>query len=101
LSLNGPRAILEPDVATELKLTDDQKQKLDTLGKEFFQSLPPSPRGSGKDLTYSKVGKNREEYTTKAIDVLTAEQKETLNKMKGNEIDVSQLTSARPPAKGN
>jgi Spy/CpxP family protein refolding chaperone len=91
-------AILAPAVATELKLTDEQKQKLDTLGKEFFQSMPPGP-GVGFSRTASL--NHREEYTTKAIDVLTAEQKETLNKMKGNEIDVSQLASARPPAKGN
>jgi hypothetical protein len=97
LSINGPMAILAPDVASELKLTDDQKQKLDTLGREFLQSLPGFNGGGSRTAAL----KHREEYTTKAIDVLTAEQKETLNKMKGNEIDVSQLASARPTAKGN
>jgi hypothetical protein len=95
LSLNGPGALLTPNVASELKLTDDQKQKLDTLGREFIQSLPPGPGGRGKALTPAL--KQRDEYTTKAIDVLTAEQKETLNKLRGNELDVSKLDNVRPP----
>ena len=74
-------ALRAPNVASELKLTDDQILKLRAQGREFTQRIP------------SFVGTNfqdhRDEYNIKAIGVLTAEQKETLDKLKGNELDLS------------
>jgi hypothetical protein len=83
-------ALLAPEVAADLKLTDDQKQKLNTLESERRQGLS-SVFGVKGEEARERLAKQRAEYTTKAIDVLTAEQKETLNKLRGAEFDVSKL----------
>jgi hypothetical protein len=81
LRQNAEMVLRAPDVASELKLTDDQTRTLRAQGVEFTQSIP------------SFVGTNfqdhRDEYNTKAIEMLTAEQKETLGKLKGNDVDLS------------
>jgi hypothetical protein len=81
LRQNSEMALRIPDVAAELKLTDDQSRTLRTIGVEFTRAIPSFAGTNFQD--------HRDEYNTKAIDVLTAEQKETLNKLKGNEIDLS------------
>ena len=98
-------ALLAPDVASELNLTDDQKQKLNALTKEFMpkqndlMAVVGGKKGSGDREGLAKL---REEYTTKAMEVLTAEQKETLNKLKGNEFDLSKFVPPRTTqGKGN
>jgi len=87
---SGPRALLAPDLASELKLTDAQKQSLTALhtemrGKQFPGGLG-APGRVGLELR-----KVEQEYAAKAVEVLTAEQKDTLNKLKGSEFDVSKL----------
>src|SRR5438105_1727833 len=86
----GPMALLAPEVASELKLTDEQKQKLNALNMEFAQKQRDlfTGGGGGGQEAFTKL---REERTSKTMEVLTAEQKETLNKLKGSEFDVSQL----------
>jgi hypothetical protein len=73
LKVRAPDALLADDVAAELKLTDDQKQTLNSLKSE----------NAAKQL---ERGFNRTEYMGKALAVLTNEQKQTLNKLKGNEV---------------
>lgn len=74
-------ALLAPAVASELKLTDDQTQTLRDQLRKFSQSIP------------SFVGTNfqdhRDEYNATAIALLTAEQKVVLDKLKGNNVDLS------------
>src|SRR5436190_2794802 len=85
----GPGALLTSDVAAELKLTDDQKKTLADLNTEFGRKqreLFTGGGGGGDALT-----KLREESTMKAMEVLTAEQKEKLKALQGNTFDVSQL----------
>jgi hypothetical protein len=99
LNLSGPTALLAPEIAAELKLTGDQRQALQTVRGEFVRSLLPRG-GSGDREAVEANKKNQELAITKAIDVLTAEQKETLNKLKGNEFDLSSFVisvSAGPP----
>jgi Spy/CpxP family protein refolding chaperone len=105
-NINGPRTLLEPEVASELKLTDDQKKELDTLNGEFRRSGPYSAafRGIPGTLSPENTKKHGEEYRTKAIELLTAEQKEALNKLEGNEFDLSGLvfrSTLPPPRNGN
>ncbi len=84
----GPGALLAPEVANELKLTDDQRQKLNALNMEFGQRQRELFTGG---FNADAAAKLREERTTKTMELLTADQKETLNKLKGSEFDVSQL----------
>jgi hypothetical protein len=99
LNANAPMALLSADVAPALKLTDDQRQTLDTLRREYGQNLV---FGRASDVA-EKAKKHREDYAAKAVEVLTAEQKEIVTKLKGNEFDLSKLVvrSSGPPRKGN
>jgi Spy/CpxP family protein refolding chaperone len=84
----GPPALLLADVASELKLSDEQRQKLNALTMEYAQKQRELFTGG---FNQEAAAKMREERTSKALDVLTAEQKEKLNSLKGNSFDVSQL----------
>src|SRR5262249_42972578 len=100
LNLSGPTGLLDPDVAADLKLTDDQRQALQALRGEFMRNL--FPRGGSNDReAVEKNKQNQELVTTKAIDALTKEQKETLDKLKGNAFDFSnfQISVSTVPAK--
>jgi hypothetical protein len=89
---SGPRALFAPALASELKLTDDQRESINALiadmrGKQF-------PGGAGIRSgpgTMEGIRKVAREYSGKAVEVLTAEQKEALSKLKGKEFDVSKL----------
>jgi Spy/CpxP family protein refolding chaperone len=85
----GPAALLS--VASELKLTDDQQQKLNALKQEnSLKQTPPLDFAARREFG-ERLVKVKEEYTTKAVEVLTAEQKATLQTLKGREFDTSQL----------
>jgi len=73
LKFNGPSILLGREVAAELKLTDDQKQILRILNRECR----------------TKPFEDRAEYADKAIRVLTDEQKETFNNLKGKDLGKS------------
>ena len=86
LRFGGPGALTYSEVAAELKLTDDQKKKLDDLSNEYRRRQFTG--GGGDQDARAKL---REEFAGKTTEVLTAEQKTTLEKLKGPEFDVSQL----------
>jgi hypothetical protein len=87
----GPRALLAPAVASELKLTDDQKESLTALHTEMREKQFPGGAGIPAQTAREKLRKVVEEYAPKVVEVLTAEQKEVLKKLKGKEFDVSKL----------
>ncbi len=98
LKVEGAMATLAPDVASELKLTADQRGTLDSLRKEYLRGL--LPRGGDRDREAVETNtKNRELANTKMIDVLTIDQKEALNKLKGKEFDLSSfiISVGAPP----
>ena len=70
LKWNGPSTLLAREVAAELKLADDQKQILRVLDRECR----------------TKQREERAEYADRAVRVLTDEQKETFNKLKGKDL---------------
>jgi hypothetical protein len=84
----GSPALLLADVASELKLSDEQRQKLNALTMEYTQKQRELFAGGFDQAAAAKM---REERTAKALDVLTAEQKEKLTSLKGKPFDVSQL----------
>jgi hypothetical protein len=73
LRLTGPKALLAKNVAQALKLTNDQRRTLLELARGFQQ-------GASKGAAW------RAEEFDKAIAALTDEQKETLNKLKGEKF---------------
>lgn len=88
---SDPSALTAADVAAELKLTDDQKTKLNDLNSEFGGRLRELFTGGGGGGNQEAFAKLREERTTKTLEILTADQKTALEKLKGPEFDVSQL----------
>jgi Spy/CpxP family protein refolding chaperone len=86
----GPTAITAPEVANELGLTDEQRQKLNSLARELGQQ---ARGGGGGGFDPAAFAKRREERIAKTEEILTAEQKEKLAKLKGSPFDVSQLTA--------
>ena len=87
----GPVALLAPDVASELKLTDEQQQKLRLLESEQKQKW----NQAGRDISAERFVTLGDEYKMKAIEILTAEQEEALRKLKGREFDLSKLAIGR------
>jgi Spy/CpxP family protein refolding chaperone len=84
----GPPALLLADVAGELKLTDEQRQKLNSLTMEYGQKQRELFTGGFDQAAAAKL---REERTAKTLDVLSDEQKEKLKSLQGKEFNVAQL----------
>jgi len=88
LRFRGPGALTYSDVASELKLSGEQKKKLDDLQTEYDAKQRELFTGGFDPQAAAKLA---EERTSKTMDVLTAEQKETLTSLKGPAFDVSQI----------
>ena len=81
-------------VSGKLKLTDEQKAKLAQIVKDS-QAARSELYGSMRDASeeqrreaYAKYRKIRSDADEKALGLLTAEQKEALEKMKGEKIEL-------------
>jgi hypothetical protein len=84
----GPPALLMPEAASELKLSDEQRQKLNALTMEYAQKQRELFTGGFDPAAAAKM---REERTAKATELLTAEQKEKLKSLEGSPFDIAQL----------
>src|SRR5204863_7868761 len=70
LRFRGPGALTYSDVASELKLSDEQKKKLDTLQSQYDAKQRELFTGGGFDQ--AAMAKLNEERTSKTMDILTA-----------------------------
>jgi len=98
----GAAALTSADVVSELKLTDEQKKKLEDLNTEY-QTKQRELFTAGGDQQ-ERTAKQRElgtEQTTKAVAILTAEQKDKFTALKGKTFDVSTLRTGRGRRGGN
>jgi len=82
LQLDGPRALTTPKVADKLKLTEEQKTKLNEL---FASAQGAGGKGGGGGGGGQAA---REEMNTKAMDILTADQKTQFTSMQGKKIEI-------------
>jgi Spy/CpxP family protein refolding chaperone len=92
----GVGALLDPEVATTLKLSDDQKSK---LGEALRFGGPGGSGGGGgggagpnasdeeRAAARERMVKAREERESKAKGILTAEQNEQFTKLQGKKFD--------------
>jgi hypothetical protein len=96
----GPMALGDPDVQQKLKITDEQKEKMQAVresitnsarelfgNRESLQNLDENARRKRFEEMREKFGKLRSEAEGKALEILTADQKDTLEKMKGKKFD--------------
>jgi Spy/CpxP family protein refolding chaperone len=92
------RAVMESlddkDVAKQLKLTEEQQKKLAQIKKDtqIKQSeLYGTMRGASREQrteVFQKLRKIRNDADKQALELLTAEQKEAFEKMKGDKIEL-------------
>jgi Spy/CpxP family protein refolding chaperone len=93
LQVQGVAALANPDVAKALELTADQQAKVKSINEESMKAMRDMFAGGGRPSAEDrdKMTKARKETETKLMDVLTADQKEKLEKMKGENFDVTVL----------
>jgi hypothetical protein len=82
LQASGAMALMNDDVATQLKVTDDQRDKLRAAMRELMQGGQGGP---------GAMAEMREKMTAKMMELLSDDQKAAYKKMAGEPFDVSQL----------
>ncbi len=85
LQQRGPQAFTDPEVQSQLKLTDDQKEQLKTLAADAQRETREVFQGAQGNFqeAMKKVRTLRKETLDKALAVLTPEQKKTWTEMTG------------------
>lgn len=87
IQVNPVAALMDPAVAKELNITDDQKTKMREAAAGFREKF-----GELGDLSREERGKKMEELqaeiSKKVMAELTSDQQEQLEKMKGEKVDV-------------
>lgn len=98
IQAQGTGALFNSDTAEALKLTDDQKKKLETIREESatkMRELFSGGRGQGgpNEEARTKMAEIRKESGDKSLAVLTTEQAAQFEKMKGEKssIDFTQM----------
>ena len=93
LQVQGGVALSNPKVVKALALTDDQQAKIKTINDDSRKAMADMRSGGGppSDEDRAKMQKSMKETETKLMDVLTADQKGKLEKMKGEKFDTSVL----------
>jgi hypothetical protein len=89
MRMQGPAVFNDPDIQKSLKLTDEQKDKIKTINadlnkdrEELFKDGQPGPE------TFQKMGAMSKEAMDKAAKILTADQKKTLDELKGEPFEM-------------
>jgi hypothetical protein len=85
LQLGGPMALFSPDVAAELKITDEQRDKFRESMRSSFMEFRQRGQDDSKSPQerFEEFGKVQ---TEKAMAILTPDQKSQWEKMKGEPI---------------
>ena len=98
IQVSGADAALDPAVAKELNITDDQKKQLDEARQkngEAMRELFEAARDQegGREAMREKMEKLRDDANKSMLAVLTSDQQAQLEALKGEkvEIDMSQL----------
>lgn len=94
---NGPRAIQDPEVAAELKLSDEQRTKLATAVAENTKAFEAGFGQGRQEEWRQRMGQLADEADARLSAVLTDEQKQQLDELKGQpfEVDLSQFFRRR------
>ena len=93
LQVHGTAALNHQDIAEALKLTDDQRAKLKEIRAATVKSIhdaAETARTSGDQAGLSKtVAAIAKEASAKALDVLTAEQRQQFDSMQGKKLEIN------------
>ena len=99
VQIRGSGALSDPEIAEKLGLSDEQKQQLEKAREEAGEKMRAMFQPGGGDSNVSREDRMkqfteaREAATSAAMAVLTSDQKELFEKLKGEkfELDMSQL----------
>jgi hypothetical protein len=104
----GSQALTRPDIVKSLDLTKDQQEKITDINQEFGKKqneLRPGGRRGGAGAggpppdfegIRAKMQELTKERDSKATEVLSKEQQEKYEKLKGKPFDVAQLMQFGP-----
>jgi len=101
LQIRGLGALQDKEVQDALGITEEQKEKMKSVGESMMEKLRGMGRGGDENerkARREKMESARKEVEAKILDILTTDQKEKFEKMKGAklDIDMSQLMPRRP-----
>lgn len=87
------RGLSDPEVVADLKLTDEQKSKIRSIGEDTQTKTRELFQGGANEGAREKMTQLRKESEEKTLAVLTADQKSQFEKMKGEKVgfDVAPL----------
>lgn len=92
LQVRGLGALADKEVQDTLGITEQQKEKMKAIGEsmmEKFRGTMGRPADENeRQARREKMQEARKEYEAKTLDVLTAEQKEKFEKLKGPKFDL-------------
>lgn len=94
LQQRGLSALTDEDVAKKLGISDDQKQKLtaarEESGKKMREAFQGAGKGEDREKAREKFAELRKESEEGVLAVLTSEQKEAFEKLKGPKFEMPQ-----------
>lgn len=90
LQLMGVDAFAQPEVLEKLKVTDEQKAKMDVLGSEMQEAMMAAREESQGDFqgVMRRMQEIREETKTKVLALMTDDQKELWKEMTGKPFEM-------------
>jgi hypothetical protein len=106
LQIQGTAAVNDPEVAKSLELTDQQREQLKTINEQHKEQItkligqlrdtPPEQRAAKQAEIHEKAKQISKEAVEKIEQLLTAEQKQKLESLKGEKFDLSTLRPQHP-----
>jgi Spy/CpxP family protein refolding chaperone len=87
----GVMALSDKDIQKQLKLSDDQVAKIKSIGEDAMKKMGElfaAGPGGDRDTMRKKMDEMRKETEKKVVDVLTADQKTSFEKMKGKTLKI-------------
>jgi hypothetical protein len=101
VQMTGPMILAETDVGKTIELTEDQKKQIKVIEGEFTETTqkmpPPPPPANQAEFKpqrregFKKLQPILKEANEKIQRILTPEQQQEFNRMKGKEIDTARL----------
>ena len=95
IQLLGTRALQDPKVAAKLKITADQKAKMEKLSTENREKMMEMFRSDDRENMREKMTELREKAEKATMAILTDAQKKQFEAMKGDPIDREKLFGSR------
>lgn len=104
LQMRGDGALADPEVAKELGLSEDQTKQLAEIRDESFEKsrelFRPGADETEREEMRKKMEELRKETSQKTLAVLSPEQQEKFEKLKGKKTDLDLRTLFGPPGGG-